>query len=687
MTPLPTRVLTLYQTELRTVLRDRRMVTMSLVLPLLVMPVMLFAGRWTEERRQRQLAARQYTYAVAGPRREDGRALIARALAAPQASADSAANRTTFREVPAADVRAALDSRDVDLYVEAATVADLLTTASDRDHPERIDPEERLRTLPGDLLALSVVFRGDRDQSEAGAARLGGRLREFRLRDRSATLAAAGFAIAPNAVMPIEAIDLADRSQVAGLALGRVATLLLLMFLFTGGAVVAQDTLAGEKERGTLETLLTTAASRRDIVTAKLLLVLTVAVVITTIQVGNLLAYARFRLIPSAAQLADVVTLPLAAGLLIFLLPLAALISAALLLVSGYAKSYREAQFNFMPILLLSAVPALAATLPGISLRSAIVAVPIANISVGVRELLMGRTDWPFLIAAWLVTAGAAAWIVRLAEQALSTERLIVPSSSEGRSLSGAPPLTAGAVFSWFAGMWAVLLLISLNLGPDVDIRGQILINLVGIFLGGSVLFLRRFKLRAREVLLLKSAPWQAWPAVVVGAPAALVTGIAVARLANLVVPVPQEVIESFGQYLLPDDISFWQILPMLTILPGICEEIAFRGILLQTLRRVFRPWTAAVIVGLMFGFFHVSLFRLFPTAFLGLILAIVTILSGSIFPAMLWHALNNGVALAAANFGVALGFLPISVYVAAAAILALSFWILWRSRSHMLTA
>lgn len=676
--PAARRVQTLYRTELRTLIRDRRMVVMSLVLPLLVMPIMLFAGPWMEARRQRQLEAREYRYAVSGLRADEARALVGDALALPASDPD--AGRATFREVTIANAAAALDSREVDVYLEAGTVADLLARAATSENPERIDPEERLRTLPADLLAVSLVFRGDRDQSGSGARRLGTRLRDVRLRARSETLSKTGFALAPEDVMPVEPVNLAADTQVAGLALGRVATLMLLMFLFMGGAVVAQDTLAGEKERGTLETLLTTAASRRDIVIAKLLLVLTIAVVITTIQVGNLLVYARLQLIPSAARLADVVTLPLAAGLLLFLLPLAALISAALLLVSGYAKSYREAQFNFMPILLLSAVLALAATLPGISLRSAVVVVPIANISVGVREILVGRADWPFLIAAWLVTAGAAAWTIRMTERVLSTERLIVPSAGEARWRGGVPVLTPRAVFSWFAGLWAVFLLVSLNLGQELDIRGQALIIQVGIFLGGSVLFLQRFRLSAREMLLLKPVPWQAWIAVLAGAPAAIITGDAVARLVNLVVPVQQEALDSFERALLPDDIAFWQLLPMLTLLPGVCEEIAFRGVLLQSVRRFYRPWAAALIVGVAFGFFHVDLFRVFPTAFMGVILASVTILSGSIFPAMVWHAMNNGVAFAAGHYGVAFDLIPASVYAAAVAILALSFWILWRT-------
>ena len=60
-----------------------------------------------------------------------------------------------------------------------------------------------------------------------------------------------------------------DPSSRPGLALGRMLTALLLLFIFSSGAVVAVDSLAGEKERGTLETLLTTAVGRLEILTAK----------------------------------------------------------------------------------------------------------------------------------------------------------------------------------------------------------------------------------------------------------------------------------------------------------------------------------------------------------------------------------------------------------------------------------
>jgi sodium transport system permease protein len=123
----------------------------------------------------------------------------------------------------------------------------------------------------------------------------------------------------------------------------------------------------------------------------------------------NLLVYVGFGLIPTAGTLAAVVTPAMAAGLLVFLLPLAALVAGVLVLVSGYARSYREAQLYFMPLLLVAAVPALAAFLPAVSLRSVLALVPVANVSVGVKELLVGRVDWPMLAIVWAVTAAAAA--------------------------------------------------------------------------------------------------------------------------------------------------------------------------------------------------------------------------------------------------------------------------------------
>jgi membrane protease YdiL (CAAX protease family) len=172
------------------------------------------------------------------------------------------------------------------------------------------------------------------------------------------------------------------------------------------------------------------------------------------------------------------------------------------------------------------------------------------------------------------------------------------------------------------------------------------------------------------------------WLAVLLAIPAGNLTAVGVFRLANLVFPVPQRMLEQFGRDLMPESIPLWQLILFAAILPGICEEVAFRGTLLYGLRRKLRPLPLAVSVGLIFGFFHVALFRIIPTAFMGMMLTAMALLTGSIFPGMLVHAGNNALGLWLGEMEISAGNLAWWWYLAAAAVLALAFYILYRART-----
>jgi sodium transport system permease protein len=209
-------------------------------------------------------------------------------------------------------------------------------------------------------------------------------------------------------------------------------------------------------------------------------------------------------------------------------------------------------------------------------------------------------------------------------------------------------------------------------------------VNLLGIFLGGTLLMLWRYRLPVREALALRAVGPAVWLAVLIGAPSALLVGNGVAQLAELVLPVPESMTEAFGQFLLPEGMPLWQIVLFLAVLPGICEEVAFRGVLLHGLKKHLRPVPLALVVGLIFGLFHVSLFRILPTAYLGVVLSAVTLLTGSVFPAMVWHALSNGVALVPARLGWISADLALEPWMYGIVVggLVLAFWILWRART-----
>jgi hypothetical protein len=104
--------------------------------------------------------------------------------------------------------------------------------------------------------------------------------------------------------------------------------------------------------------------------------------------------------------------------------------------------------------------------------------------------------------------------------------------------------------------------------------------------------------------------------------------------------------------------------------------------VLLHAWRRRFHPAVLCLVVSCIFGFFHVSLYRLIPTTYIGMLLAALVLLTGSIFPAMVWHALNNASALLAAHFDVPVDDLSWWVYLSAFAVLGLVFWILYRTRT-----
>jgi membrane protease YdiL (CAAX protease family) len=139
--------------------------------------------------------------------------------------------------------------------------------------------------------------------------------------------------------------------------------------------------------------------------------------------------------------------------------------------------------------------------------------------------------------------------------------------------------------------------------------------------------------------------------------------------------------LEQLDQLFSPN-IPTWQLYLFVAVIPAIAEEITFRGILLNGLRRKVRPLLLPFAVGIIFGLFHFALFRIGPTAFLGVLLTIIALLTGSIFPGMLLHGLNNAFGVWASEHMLPLASLEWWHYCAATAIFGLAMWIVYRNRT-----
>ena len=88
-----------------------------------------------------------------------------------------------------------------------------------------------------------------------------------------------------------------------------------------------------------------------------------------------------------------------------------------------------------------------------------------------------------------------------------------------------------------------------------------------------------------------------------------------------------------------------WLIL-IVAISPAICEESLFRGVILSSLKDKLPTWATIGIVGLLFGLFHLSVYKVVPTALSGAFFAYLVLRSGSIVCSAVAHALLNGLAI-----------------------------------------
>src|SRR5688572_28178707 len=278
-----------------------------------------------------------------------------------------------------------------------------------------------------------------------------------------------------------------------------------------------------------------------------------------------------------------------------------------------------------------------------------------------------------------VVTGLTAAALIRYSAKLLAREDIVVSTQQEQVILEGGEKLFQRRVFQWFAVMWALALAVPTNVPQLQAPHAQILFNALGIFVGGSLLMVWTYRLNLREVIGIHRLRWPVWAAILMAVPAAQVVTVAFFRVVNKVIPTPTELIREVGNQIVPTGMPLWQMIFLMAILPAVCEELAFRGVLLHGLRNRFHPVVRCLVVGIVFGLFHYTLFRIAPTALLGVILTGIAVMTGSILPGLLFHAANNAFAIVMDAAGISLNRFDWSTYAAAFGVFFLAMHTIWR--------
>lgn len=186
--------------------------------------------------------------------------------------------------------------------------------------------------------------------------------------------------------------------------------MMILLFVFVGCIYIAIDITAGEKERRTLQTLFTTPATTREIVAGKFLAVASVGIVSAVMNILSLFVAMRIQTYMLGSDggmslsLAPDAWLWLVGLVLLVALFLAALCLAVILL----ANTYKEAQSYVSPLMMLVLIPAIMAGMPGLELTFQTALIPVFNVALAIVALVKGSYD-PTLLSLVAVSSMVAA--------------------------------------------------------------------------------------------------------------------------------------------------------------------------------------------------------------------------------------------------------------------------------------
>jgi sodium transport system permease protein len=371
-------ILTVYRKELRDSLRDRRTVISMIVIPALMIPGMML------------LAVGVFSRVVNKARSEIPAVMLLGGQNSPSLRAALASN-PKVRIVPAAsDWKQRISDKQLRAAVEIPAGFD---AALARGAPAEI----AIYDYEGEL------------RSGFAASELRGFLNDYREKTVTARLVERGLPSTLVKPFDVKTENVAPPEKVGGNLIGGMIPYLFLLLCFSGALYPAMDLTAGEKERGTMETILCSPVARTDLVLGKFLMVLTASLTtavvaltstgLTFVARGLFLGPAKLAAAAAAAQSGMMPTLDPAGLLLVLVLvfPVAVLFCAVLLAVSLFARSIKEASSYATPMIIVIIVPAMMGLLPGVDLNARLALVPILNVALASKELVSGVFHWEYL--------------------------------------------------------------------------------------------------------------------------------------------------------------------------------------------------------------------------------------------------------------------------------------------------
>ena len=476
-----------------------------------------------------------------------------------------------------------------------------------------------------------------------------------------------GAGLRPEFVVPLKVSEqnIASPEKRAGFMLGTLLPLLMIMMIGVGAFYPAVDLTAGEKERGTFETLLSTPVRKTEILCAKFLAVICLALLTGLLNLISMAATLGFSLSRAAEagdgagfSLAALQISPLGAAImLLVLIPLTVFIGAAMMSIAIFARDFKEANNYVAPFFLVITIPGALAGMPGVELTRATACIPITNVALLFRELLTQKASAGLTFIVFMsmttyamLTLLAAIRLFQSEDVVLSQEKGIPLSLKRSQFQPRSSP-TAGLSLTLFGLCLLLFYYYNVYVQPTT-LLGAVFIPQWGLLLLPTVLVLAYVRIDLRSALSLRPFAWPALPAMFLIWLGMLVLVNAYGQWQGEWLPLPESY-EGAMADLFATGGSAWRTTILVlgvALTPAICEEVLFRGAVLSGLRTALSPWVTVLLVAVMFGLMHITVSSIIPTAMLGVAMTYIVMRSGSIYLAMLFHLLNNSAAIVLNN-------------------------------------
>ena len=617
----------IFRKDLLETLRDRRALFTTLVLPIVIYPLLFTAiGSFTSNKRE-QIAAQLAQVAVWGP-------------------------------VPEAAVQAVLQQKATLVETLASVPADA------EDKARRAVAEKRVDVVlvtpdgaSGPSVPVKVYADSTQFQSAAMQERVLGALRKQQAVLLKERMVALGQPVASAEPLVVEEADLSSPARRAASVVGSILPYLVLVLLASSAFYSAIDLTAGEKERGTLQTLLTAPVHALEVVAGKYLTIVAMTLVAAVANIGSL-SLAIGRLLSSTEGGQSEFHMSPGVGMALFfsLVPAALLLAALFIAVGVMARTYKEGQSYLMPLLLLVLFAAMGSTLPGVELTPALALVPLTNVGLLMRELLTGRATMSLATLVLISSFAYAALGVVLAARVFETEQVLLSGEKPWKDVFARKAkggFTPGNTVLFVALLVVLVFYGSLPLMGALtreEIGRAIALSELGFFLLPAVAWALALRVPLADAFQLRLPSKRGLLGAVLLATGGWAVGLVTASLLSHFQGA-REYSQQLGDLLGNNGpLSLTAAVLLVGLLPALCEEACFRGVVLTGFARSGSGALAVVGSAVAFGLFHVNPWHIAAATVLGLVLGYAAYQSRSLLPGVLMHALNNSLLMVMAR-------------------------------------